>query len=405
VTSRRPITRIRRVPGPPVAALRVWLRGGERHAAIPGQAQLAGRMLEEGSAARDWRRIAADAEARGVALHAFGGFETMGVGLDGPAAEVGRMVDWAAELVTTPVFSSDRWAWQRRLALAELAALADEPEVVSGWAFLRQLYGAHPRGRPVLGTPEALERLTVADSRESHRQALGAGAVVALAGALDPEERGRELEAAFALPAGPPVEHDEPAPAEAAAESRQVVPLSGDQAHLYLGRRTVDRDHADLPALELLAVILGAGPGLAGRIPERVREREGLAYTAGVDTAAGASADPGRLVLYAATSPDRVERAERAMREELRRLVDDGVTAAEVAAAKAYLAGQEAFRRETARQWADLMAEAAFTGIPIDAPDWAERRWGDLTAETLDAAARRWLEPDELRVTVGLPAR
>src|SRR5579864_420304 len=77
-------TRVRRVEGAPVVAVRLWLDAGARVESIPGQGLLTGRMLEEGTRRRDWRRIAADAEGRGMELSSFGAFEGHGVN------EIGR---------------------------------------------------------------------------------------------------------------------------------------------------------------------------------------------------------------------------------------------------------------------------------------------------------------------------
>jgi zinc protease len=387
-----------------VAALRVWLRGGERNAPKAGAACLAGRMLEEGSVERDWRQVATAAEDRGISISAAGGYEALGLALNGPAVEVERMIAWAAELALAPRFDAERWEWQRQLAAAELAALRDEPDALTGWSFLGQVYGNHPRGRPLAGSAAGLLDLSVEDSRHFHGRALANGLIISLAGAIDPEEAARRLAEAFAdgeRPSRAGLEEPEP---PRGGPRRGSVSLPGDQAHLFLGKRTVTRHHEDLPALELAAVVLGAGAGLAGRIPERVREREGLAYTASVDTAAGASQDVGRFVLYAATSPERVERAELVMREELDRFLAEGASAAELAAARSYLEGHEIFRRESARQWADLLVEAELTGLAIDSPNWAAERWASVTVADLRAAAERWLDPSGLSVTVGLPA-
>ena len=90
--------KVRAVAGAPVVALRVWLRGGARAEKKPGQALLSGRMLGEGTATRDFQRIAADAEAFGMALTPHGGFEIYGVALDALADDWELAVDWLAEL-------------------------------------------------------------------------------------------------------------------------------------------------------------------------------------------------------------------------------------------------------------------------------------------------------------------
>ncbi len=142
---------------------------------------------------------------------------------------------------------------------------------------------------------------------------------------------------------------------------------------------------------------------MSGRLPERIREREGLAYACDVQVATGAGLEPGRLVAYAGTSPATVEQAERAMREELVRLVDDGIEQAELEDARAYLIGRDPFRRETARQWAGLLAESELYGLPTDRPEWVIETLEALTLADVEAAARRWIRLDEIKVTVGLP--
>jgi zinc protease len=89
--------------------------------------------------------------------------------------------------------------------------------------------------------------------------------------------------------------------------------------------------------------------------------------------------------------------------EEIARLVDSGLTDRELEDARSYLLGREPFRRETARQWADILIEAEQYGLPLDDP---YRRVADLRAldrATCEEVARRHLRPGDLRVTIGVP--
>lgn len=176
-----------------------------------------------------------------------------------------------------------------------------------------------------------------------------------------------------------------------------------DQAHLYAGHLTVPRNHPDLPALAVVGVVLGAGAGLSGRLPTRIREQEGLAYHVDVSTAAGSGIDPGRLMAYVGTSPRTCAQAERAVREELARLVESGVEEKEFEEARSYLIGHDPFRRETARQWAELLAEAEFYGLKTDRPEWIVEVLRKLTRQDVETVARRWIRPAEIKVTAGLP--
>ncbi len=402
VNRERLAVRSRRVEGAPVVAVRAWLRAGSRVEATPGQALVSGRLLAEGTSRRSWREIAEAAEGRGASISSFGELELSGVSIDALAADWELAVDWAAELIQTPAFPEDRCAWAVRQAQGELAALADHPEAVTSWAFMDQLYSPHPAGRPPQGDAGSLGALDPDACRRFHRQASDAGVIVSVAGRIDAEaaeRRVRERFAAFTGSAGLLA----PPPAPAGAERRRQRPVPGDQAHVFLGCLTVPRAHPALTALRVLSVVLGSGGGLSGRIPHRLREREGLAYATHVDATAGAGLDRGRFMVYAGTSVATVERTIESVLDEVERLAADGVTDAELEEARAYLLGREPFRRETARQWAELMAAAVHYDLPLDSPEWVVERLNEVDREQVEAAAREYLQPDGIRITVGKP--
>ena len=396
--------RVRRVPGAPVIALRAWLRGGARAESAPGVSWASGRMLVEGTERRDWRALATAAEDRGANILGFGGYEAHGLAVDALAGDWELALAWLAELLLESRFPDDRLAWVRKQGETELESDWDQPEVRTSWAFLEQLYTPNPRARPIQGERASLAALTADTCRGFHATSLARGAIVAVTGAIDEDAvRSRLAELLAPLAGGEATLADPPPPVGLVEDRREIPSGAVDQAHLYLGHLTVPRLHPDHAALELLGVILGAGAGLTGRIPERLREREGLGYSAQASTVGGASSEPGRLVVYVGTSPKKLAQAERSAREELARLVADGIRDDELEEARTYLLGREPFRRETARQWADLLAEGAYWGLPLDDSAWVERELAVLDRAAVEAAARRHVKPDALKVTVGLP--
>lgn len=402
--NRAPIfVRVRRVEGAPVVAVRVLLPGGARRERIAGQAYLAGRMLAEGTRAHTWDEVAHELEARGMVLATAGTFETLSLGLDALASDWRLAVDWAAELSLSPTFPRERFEWLRKQIGAEIESLGDQPEVRTAWDFLEQLYTPHPRARRLQGDPESLAELTPEACADLHAAGLARGAIITVAGEIDEEAVRTHLRERFEMRAELLAGEGEPPKPEGGAPRRTVRLRDADQAHLYLGHPTVRRGHPDEAALDLLAVVLGSGSGLTGRIPNRVREKEGLAYTTYAQTAAGAGLDPGRLVAYVGTSPETVARAEACVREELDRLLEDGVSDDELEEARSYLIGREPFRRETARQWAELLAESIFYELPVEDPRWWIERLRTPDRPAVEAAARRHIRPAELKVTVGLP--
>jgi zinc protease len=397
--------RARRIEGAPLFALRVVLPGGARRESTPGEALVAGRMLAEGTSRRDWRQLAEAAEARGMSVSGFAGLEGHGVAVDALAADWREAVELAAELLFESAFPEDRLRWVARQAAAELEAQADQADLLTARAFAALLYAPHPKGRPLQGDPESLARLGGGDCRRYHEEALARGGFVVAAGVIDAEAVARELERRFAA-LGPPRDDSftPPAPPRPEARRRELHTHARDQAHLFIGQLTVGRKHADFTALEIGGVTLGAGAGLSGRIPHRLRDREGLAYHAFADAVGGAGLDAGRFAAYIGTAPENLERAELGIREEMTRLLADGLEEQEVDEARSYLIGREPFRRETARQWAELAAQGAILGLPIEDERWNRERFERTDRAAVEAALRRHLDVTTLAVVTGLPA-
>lgn len=395
-----------RVPGSDVVAARAWLRGGSRAEPSPGLALLTGRMLVEGTERRTWREIAEQAEARGVSIDGSATAEVHGLTVDALADDAGLALDWLAELLLAPGFAPDRFELLRDQTLGELLSLADRPEVVTGWAFRDQLYHPHPLAAPSHGTPESLDGLSPEDCRRFHLDALARGGVVAVAGAIDEREVLARLELLFGPADGsgprPGARWEPPAPRGRPERRVEVATASREQAHVYAGHFTVNRTHPDLPELRALGILLGSD-GLAGLIPNRIREREGLAYATGVDVLAGAGVDPGALSVYLGTHPDHVERGLELVRDSLRLAIEEPPGAEALEECRTGMFGREPFATETAGRWAALLVDSLFHGLPTYRRSFRLERIERLTRQGVFEAARRHIDPDRLRVTVGLP--
>jgi zinc protease len=399
--------RVRRIEGAPVVSVRVLLPGGARLEPLPGVTLVTGRMLAEGSARRDWRALAELAEAKGMSHVGFGGLEAHGVAVDALADDVLDALELAAELLFEPAFPEERVRWIARQAAAELEEQADHADQLTARAFADLVHSPHPKGRPLQGSAESLALVSEASCRRHHAAAVARGGYVVIAGQIDEEITRRAAARLFeALPPFDPSARgsaEPPAMPERSARRCELETSAADQAHLFVGQLSVARTDPEFEALELAGVILGAGAGLSGRIPSRIRDREGWAYHTTAEAVSAAGTDAGRFVAYAGVAEEQLGAAERAVREELERLVAEGVTDAEVENARSYLLGREPFRRETARQWTDLAAQSLLLSLPIEDARWREARLRAPDRAAIEAALARHLDPGKLAVAVGLP--
>ena len=157
----------------------------------------------------------------------------------------------------------------------------------------------------------------------------------------------------------------------------------------------MNQDNADYPAMVIGNYILGGG-SLKSRIADRIRQKDGLSYGAGSQFEAGTLDANASVVGYAITAPENAAKVEAAFREEIARIVKDGVTEAEVTDAIAgYLKARESRRNEDGNV-ANALGDQAFYGFTMQRVIDLEASIKKLDAAKVNAALRANLKPDTI---------
>jgi zinc protease len=157
----------------------------------------------------------------------------------------------------------------------------------------------------------------------------------------------------------------------------------------------MNQDNVDYPAMLIGNYILGGG-SLKSRIADRVRQKDGLSYGAGSQFDAG-TLDANAYVLgYAITAPQNAAKVEAAFREEIARILKDGVTEVEVNDAIAgYLKARESRRNED-NAVANSLSDQAYYGFTMQRVIDLEANVKKLDVAKVNAALRTYLKPEAL---------
>lgn len=156
-------------------------------------------------------------------------------------------------------------------------------------------------------------------------------------------------------------------------------------------------DHPDYPALAIGNFILGSG-GLSSRLGDRIRQQEGLSYAIQSSLQASGVDQRSAFLIFAISNPENSPKVLAAIREELQRLLRDGITQAELDAAKSgYLQEQQVARSNDA-QLAGMLEAFAFLSRDLAFVDRQQRSISGLTVEQVNAALRKHLNPERLFV-------
>jgi predicted Zn-dependent peptidase len=284
---------------------------------------------------------------------------------------------------------------ERRVILEEMLDEVDETgaDIDVDNLAKRELFGAHPLGFKIAGTRETVKGLTRPQLEEHLGQFYVApNLVVAVAGRVRREEVLGKVEQAFAhLPTRPPLARETAPPPSPGGPWVRLVEHDEAQTEFRLVFPTVAESHPDYPALQLLRRVLD--DGLSSRLPFRVVETQGLAYS--VQAGLEAYADTGLFEVDAASAPLKAAEVLTSVCEVLSEVASAGVTEEELTRAKRRYRMFLEFAQDAPGELAGWFGATELFRQPESFEERA-RLLDQQSPEALRAVARRYLTRDRM---------
>lgn len=300
-----------------------------------------------------------------------------------------------------PRFDAEPIERIRRQIVSGIRSDETNPDALASEAWFGAAFPDHPYGRPQEGTLETVPTIAAEDLRAAHERLLTrGGAKIGVVGDIDAETAGRMIDTLLeGLPEAPPALP--PMTEVAAGGGVEVVDFDGPQSTVIFGHDGPLRDDPDFIPAFVMNYILGGG-GFSSRLTVEVREKRGLAYStysylAPLDRA-------GIYLGGVGTANARVGESIAVIRDEWRRLAEEGVTEAELDAAKRYLTGAYPLRFDSNGSIAGILVGLQRDGFGPEYVEERNRLVEAVTLEDIRRVARRVLEPEALSfVVVGRP--
>jgi zinc protease len=378
--------------GSDVVALQLWVRCGARDesASELGLAHYLEHMVFRGTTSRPGGFMERDVEAVGGRMNAGTSWDYTFYYVTLPAKRLVPGLEMLADIAVNATLDADVLEKEKAVVLEEMRVHDDNARRRLARQLYTQLFDGHPYGRQVIGTPDLVRGLTRDTLSGFYRRHYVPEAfAVVIVGAVDPQQVFATAVSTFGrLPRGG-VARLPVAPPPPFRAQRQTLPHPGVHAHLGLAWPTTRLDHADTPALDLLASILGRGR--TSRLIQALRERDGLVVSIGASLTALEGA--GGLMMTAELPAANVERAETQILDEIRRVRDAGVTDAELRRAITSAEAEHEFETETADGRARALGRAETTWTIEDEQAYVSRI-RSVTAAQVRVVARRYLDPD-----------
>lgn len=384
----------------PVASVQAWVETGSIHEGRhlgAGLSHILEHMLFKGNETRSTKGFAQAIQDAGGYINAYTSFDRTVYWIDIPSKGVPVALEHLADAVQHSALPLEEYVKEQEVIRREFAMGEDDPDRVASQNLFAAAYREHPYRIPVIGHFDVFNGLT-RDDVMAYYQAryvpnnmffVVAGDVTAedVRAALERHfEKGlrRALPAVF-IPAEPPQ----------LGRRESHVEFVTELTRLHLAWHIPELTHPDVPALDLLAIVLGTGR--SSRLYKLLREELALVHS--IESWCYASLYPGLFGVEAILDPEKRERVQDEVLREIAALAAGGASADELEKARKVALNHQLHQLTTMRGKAsDLGANWRLTrnlNFSRDYLDALQR----VTLDDLRRVAAAWFTDANLTIT------
>ncbi len=368
-----------------------------------GLAELTARLLIRGTNKLGAAKLADELESVGAAIAFRNNQDTISFQARTISTWTQRILEILTGCLTSPAIRPGDIEKEKEELITDIR-LRDDDTTRRGMKELQKLVypPEHPYRHDRLGTTETAKRIERNDVKGYVEDRLShAPVILAFAGMFEKSRVVKWAEKTFG-------QRDDSVGASGNAkeasfqpksETREIVMTHKMQSDILIGAAGVPRTHSDYEKLNLLNTILGE-LGFMGRLGARVRDKEGLAYSA--TSFLNAATMGGSWTALAGVNPKNVERASELIEEELKRVRVEPVSSEELASAKQNQIGSALMELESTEGMARTAHSLAHFNLGMDYFSQRRQAYSKIEPADLQAVAEKYLDPSHLsRIVVG----
>jgi zinc protease len=295
------------------------------------------------------------------------------------------------ECLFNPRFSADEVAKEKKLQIAAIDRLKDDPSEYAllqsdVLTFARTAYAHMP-----MGTRETLPKIGPDNLRKWHRDHMGANNMTWVAvGDFDSRDLKRLLDSRLPpLLPGKPQGLKRVSP-PALKTTKFELKTDGRQANLVLGFRAPVFGSKEYFVFRVMNTLLN---GMGGRLFVELREKRSLAYSVYAAHDAGLLA--GAYQIYIGCAPSKVNEAQRELLGLLSEFSKKKVSAAELQRAKTYMIGLYRMGLQSNRSQVHSYARYEVSGLGASMVEKFPQLIQKITAGDVQKAVKKYLQTDE----------
>jgi len=360
-------------------------------------------MLMRGSQRWEFDQIYEELESVGAVLSIGGNRHVSDFSGRGLVEDLPLMLDLLSDCLRRPTFPERQVEQIRGEIITSLQMRANDTGRMAALAFRELLYKGHPYGKSVDGYEDTVGQISQADLVAFHQRYYGpTEMIITVVGAIDPAAAIDQIEAAFGdwqtrqepMPVAPPAKRPE-------TITRVTVNIpEKSQANIVLGLPGPKRSAPDYLEASMANTVLGEF-GMMGRLGQRVREEQGLAYSIYSQLHGGLGPSP--WTIGTGVAPDKVESAIISILAEIDRIREQPIPEEELADSQAFRSGLLPVSLETNDGMAGVITNIELYQLGSDYLQELPQKLLTMTPETVQAAAHKYLSTEQIVISIAGP--
>ncbi|MGZ3768027.1 MAG: M16 family metallopeptidase [Bdellovibrio sp.] len=323
-------------PGSRAVSISIWVLTGTRDETpeVAGISHLLEHLVFKGTKTRSAYQIAKSLEALGGELNAYTTREYTCYHALVLKDHWEKALDVLSDLVSNMHLNKKEFDLEKSVILQEIAMSEDSHEDIIYDIFYDKVYGPHPLGRSILGTPKSIALMKQNQVMDYYKKTYsGKNIIVSAAGCLDHDDLMAGIEKRLGAKKKLKLTVSRKFPKW--LKRRHVEEKQAEQVHMLLGFPTASfRDEHRFEAV-ITNTLLGGG--MTSKLYQSIREKRGLVYT--IHSSLNTHIDSGMMTIYAGTEAKSARKVGDLISNEFKKLRNKGISKHDVGMFKTQVIG------------------------------------------------------------------
>ncbi len=388
----------------PVVNVQAWVKTGSIHEEEflgCGLSHFLEHMMFKGTSRYPGEKISATVSRNGGDMNAYTSFGCTVYYIKLPAAAAETAVDILADVIRSPKFPAKTFTDEKNVILRERSMYNDDPGSSITEKMWQNLFLRHPARHPIIGYQDKIATVGREMMMEYYQRRYSpARSFFVITGAVDSGQVFSWLEKRLAdWPAGNLHEPAIPSEPKQVCTRSSTCGFADPLARLSLGYKIPEASHPDIPALDVLAAIMGQNK--SSRLCAKLKTASELAID--ISSFTYTPYFTGVFGISAVTSPPQLERLREETFREIELIREKGITAAEL---KRDIAQQVTEHLRSLRTNSNLARIIGNCVLTFGDPDYVDKYLSDLsclTPDDIQRVAKQYLDPNQATLVEQLP--